>query len=92
MVIIDSTNVKSAQLPDVERAFRLPITEAAIAEVGNRITANVVALGAINALEGIVSWDSLRQALISRIPARFCSLNERALRVGSELGLPARRP
>ncbi len=92
VVVIDSTNVKSANLPAVEQVFRLPITEAAIGEVGGRITANVVALGAINALEGIVSWESLHQALISRIPARFRSLNERALRLGAELVSPDRPP
>lgn len=85
VVVIDSTNVKSAELPAVEQVFRLPITEVAIRDVGERITANVVALGAINSLEKIVSWESLRRALVNRVPARFRGLDEQALRIGREL-------
>jgi len=98
VVIIDSTNilvpvsssrVKVAELPGVKRLFRLPITEVAIRDVGNRITANVVALGAISALENLVSWESLHQALLNRIPTRFRELNERALEIGRGLALQA---
>jgi 2-oxoglutarate ferredoxin oxidoreductase subunit gamma len=85
LIVVDSTNVKSAELPQVERVFHLPITEVAMGKVGNRITANVVALGAINALEKVLSWESLHQALVNRISARFRELNERALQLGSEL-------
>ena len=85
VVIIDSTNIKPKAPPAVERLFRLPITETAIRDVGNRITANVVALGAINEIENLVSWESLRQALRHRVPPRFRELNERALQVGRGL-------
>lgn len=91
VVIIDSTNIKVAELPGVKRLFRLPITEVAIKDVGNRITANVVALGAISALENLISWESLHQALLNRIPTRFRELNEQALEVGRRLALQAAR-
>ncbi|MFQ6034191.1 MAG: 2-oxoacid:acceptor oxidoreductase family protein [Candidatus Bipolaricaulia bacterium] len=87
VVVIDSTNVKAADPPGVERFYRLPITEVAIKDVGNRITANVVALGALNEIEGLVSWGSLHQALVNRVPARFRELNERALQIGRSLPL-----
>jgi 2-oxoglutarate ferredoxin oxidoreductase subunit gamma len=90
-VIIDSTNVKSAELPGAEQVYRLPITEVAIRDVGSRITANVVALGVINEVENLVSWESLHQALIDRVPARSRPLNERALRIGRALPLQAAR-
>ncbi len=85
VVVVDSTNVKRGEPPPAGRLFRLPITEVAIREVGERITANVVALGLINALEGIVSWGSLQQAVIARVPERFRELNERALALGRKL-------
>jgi len=85
VIMIDSTNVEAAEPPGVERFYRLPITEAAIGEVGERITANVVALGALNELEGIVSWESLYRALRRRVPPHFRRVNERALQVGRRL-------
>ena len=92
VVVIDSTNIKAAVPPPVERFYRLPLTELAIKDVGNRITANVVALGALNAIEEIVSWESLQEALVQRVPARFRELNERALEVGRRLVQAVHRP
>jgi len=83
IVILDSTNVKS-NVPQ-KKIYQFPITEAAIKEVGNKIVANIVSLGVINALESIVSQESLRRAIRNRIPERFLELNERALEVGEKL-------
>lgn len=82
-VVLDSTNVKS-DVPQ-KKIYRFPITEAAVNEVGNKIVANIVSLGVINALENIVSQKNLRRAMCHRIPARFLELNERALEVGEKL-------
>ena len=87
VIVVDSTNVKSTQLPKVERVFCLPITEVAIHDVGEKITANVVALGALNEMEEIVSWESLYRALHNRVPPHFRRVNERALQIGRELVL-----
>ena len=65
--------------------YSLPLT--AIAEgLGRKIVANVVALGAIVALTGIVSQRAIAAAVRDRSPHGAVELNQRALRAGLEEG------
>lgn len=84
LVVIDSTRV---QAPSAERdnIYKLPFVRSAIESVGNKLVTNIVALGALNALTGLVSWESLRQAVEQRTPAKFRDSNVRALEVGRQL-------
>lgn len=50
------------------------------------VAANVVALGALVALSGVVTEASLRRALRQRVKAALLDLNERALAAGLDLG------
>ncbi len=82
-VILDSTSIG----PDVTcpgTVHRLPITAAAT-ELGSKVVANTVALAATNELARLVSPDSLRQAILRRVPAKYRPLNERAIEAGSRL-------
>lgn len=83
LVILDSTNVGEDVL-SAGRVVRLAITQTA-ERVGSRVVANAVALGALNALTGVVSRESLARAIRARVPARFAELNERALEAGEAL-------
>lgn len=83
LIIIDSTNVEH-EAPESGRIYKLPITEAAM-KLGSKVVANVVALGAINGLLGLVSAESLREAVSKRVPERFRLLNEKALEAGEKL-------
>lgn len=83
-IIIDD----SIQLPEGIKAkniYKLPIIKTAINEVGKEIVANIVALGLIVGLTGIVSEESLESAIMSRIPKGTEDLNRLALKKGYEL-------
>jgi 2-oxoglutarate ferredoxin oxidoreductase subunit gamma len=56
----------------------------AIEQCGRRLFANVVALGAIAELTGIVRWDDMRSAVLARVPKGTEQVNEKALEVGRE--------
>lgn len=58
---------------------------ATAAEAGDVIAANMVALGAVTALTGIVSRDSLLRAVEARVKAAYLELNRRALERGFAL-------
>ena len=50
------------------------------------MTANIVAVGAINALLGLVSQNVLREAVMLHVPKGTEALNARALEAGLALG------
>ncbi|MBS0198055.1 MAG: 2-oxoacid:acceptor oxidoreductase family protein [Planctomycetes bacterium] len=82
-VIIDSTNIG----PEVTcggHVHRLPLTQAAV-DTGSKVVANTVALAAINRIAGLVSTQSLKNAVLARVPAKFRDLNERAIAAGEAL-------
>ncbi len=81
VVILDSSTIECEASRLI---YKLPITETAI-KVGSKVVANVVALGAMNALAGLVSRRSLREAVLKRVPERFRALNEQALEAGEKL-------
>ncbi|MDH8677058.1 2-oxoacid:acceptor oxidoreductase family protein [Fusibacter bizertensis] len=83
-IIVDDT----IQLPEGIKAkniYKIPIIKTAVSEVGKEIVANIVALGLIVGLTGIVSEESLEQAIMSRIPKGTEDLNRLALKKGYEL-------
>ncbi len=63
------------------RAVALPFTKIA-RDLGQEMMANVVALGALAALTGIVSLQSLEAALPGRVPKGTEELNKKALQAG----------
>ncbi len=81
MFIADSTFVR--QIPTT-RAVALPFTQIARTRIGKEMTANIVALGALTVLSGIVRVSSLEAALLHRIPPGFAELNQKALHAGMD--------
>lgn len=85
IIIADSTYVE--ELPAVDgKVYTLPISVTARESVGRELVANVVALGAMVRITGIVSREALTEALFSRIPRGTEDLNRKALDAGWELG------
>jgi 2-oxoglutarate ferredoxin oxidoreductase subunit gamma len=80
-LVVDSTLVK--QLPTT-RVIAIPFTHIARAELGKEMVANIVALGALIRLTGIVSLKSLEAAVLNRIPRGTEELNKKALQAGIE--------
>ncbi len=84
VVLLDATNIEFEATVGRSEVYALPITETA-SQLGNKQVANVVALGALNALTHLVPWRCLQQAVRQRVPARFRELNEQALSAGRQL-------
>lgn len=55
-------------------------------ELGNKITANIVMLGALTAITGVVSRSAIIEAVMESVPSRFRDLNRRALEAGFSAG------
>ncbi len=83
MIIVDSDLVEHGSSTN-KRIYALPITKTATA-VGSKVVANVVALGVMNALAGLVASTSLHEAVVKRVPERFRALNKRAVEAGEKL-------
>lgn len=85
-LIIDEDLVDfSEQPPTVTKVYSLPATRLAD-ELGRKIVANVVMLGAVAAITKIVERDAMLDAILSSVPPRTKELNERAFVTGYERG------
>ena len=83
IAIYDSTFVTDPPAVD-GRVYELPITRLARERIGRDIVANIVALGAITVLTGVVSKEAVTQAVLGRVPKGTEEINQRALQVGFE--------
>ncbi len=82
-LIVDEGEVK--RVPSHPRLVRVPIIRTAEEVVGRRITANIVGLGVIVGLTGIVPREAIVQAVERRAPPGTKEVNLEALRAGLEI-------
>jgi 2-oxoglutarate ferredoxin oxidoreductase subunit gamma len=88
ILLVDSDMVKN--LPNGNfTVVGIPIINIAKNEIGRTIVANIVALGAMVALTGVVSKESAEKAVLSRVPEAFVELNRNAFLAGYERALEA---
>jgi 2-oxoglutarate ferredoxin oxidoreductase subunit gamma len=64
----------------------LPFTQVASDELGKKVVTNIVAVGALARISEVLPLDAVRDAVLSRVPARFKELNEQAFDLGLRLG------
>lgn len=83
-LIIDSTLVQNVPQNRAANVYRVSITRIAREKVGKVLCANVVALGVLVGLTGLVSKESLEKALFMHIPPGTEELNKKALYAGYE--------
>ena len=83
ILIVDDT----VEAPVVEGVtiYRLPILSTASDKLGKSMVANIVALGVINKITGMVTKESLEKAVLSRVPKGTVELNKTALAEGYNL-------
>ncbi|MBU2467719.1 MAG: 2-oxoacid:acceptor oxidoreductase family protein [Proteobacteria bacterium] len=81
-IVVDSDLVSH---PPSSRAVALPFTATARDKLKKPMVANVVALGALIELSGVVSRRALEKALLARVPKGTESLNKKALSEGMKL-------
>ncbi|MGI6703303.1 MAG: 2-oxoacid:acceptor oxidoreductase family protein [Clostridia bacterium] len=78
---------ESVEITDVKCAkkYSLPILDTAKNVVGRAMVANIVALGTINEITGLVSPEALEKAVLNRVPKGTEELNRKALETGREI-------
>ncbi len=81
LIILDADHVSRSP---TTRAVRVPLTSLAREVTGRAIAANVVGLGLLAGLTGIVSRQSLEEAVQAHAPRGTAELNLRALAAGYE--------
>ena len=67
----------------------MPFTEAAKGELKKTVVTNIVALGALVEVSGMLPADAVERAVLNRVPERFRELNEQAFRLGARLASEA---
>ena len=84
VVMMDDTLTPPAAL-DLSRVIAIPILRTAKETVGRAFTANIVAVGAINAALRLFDGEQLLEAVRRHIPAGTEEINRRALDAGAAL-------
>ena len=85
MILIDEDLVQMDEAPEGSRLFRIPATRLA-EKLGRKIVANIVMLGFITAVTGVVGYEAMKQALFDSIPSGTEELNLKAFEKGFEYG------
>jgi 2-oxoglutarate ferredoxin oxidoreductase subunit gamma len=84
VLIYDSERI--VELPEFRGlAFGIPFTRLAVEETGRQQTANILTLGAVVGITGVVSVESLRKAVMGRVPKGTEEINNKALAKGLAL-------
>lgn len=84
ILVTDSLFV--TKLPEHQgKIYQLPITHTAKEALGKALVANIIALGALVKITGIVSQASLEKAVLNRVPKGTEEMNKKALLLGMDL-------
>lgn len=86
-ILIINGKADPGSLPD--RVHAIPITDIAHDQVRRPITANIVSLGVILGMTGMVSQEAALEAMKPRIPAKALEVNKKAFALGIEAGKAA---
>ena len=85
LLLLDADFVQRAPQGNF-KVFRLPIMRMAKEDIGREIVANVVALGAMIGLTGVVTKEAGEQAVLRKVPEAFKELNKKAYNMGYQKG------
>lgn len=86
ILIVDET-VNLDSVKDTVVVYRVPILKTASEVIGKSIVANIVAIGFITEITGLVSKENVEAAVFNRIPKGTEALNKKALEHGYQLAL-----
>jgi 2-oxoglutarate ferredoxin oxidoreductase subunit gamma len=84
-VIADTTLIGNIP-PKLKKVFPVEATRIAEEELGHSLFANIVMLGALSAITGVVSLSALDKTLDGNVPAKTLDKNRSALKKGHEVG------
>lgn len=72
------------------KVTKFNITNTAKNEIGREIVTNIVALGAMVALTGVVTKEAAEKAVLARVPEAFLELNKKAFHLGFDKAMAAK--
>jgi len=85
ILIIDSEVVKYPPKGSF-KLYAVPITGIATRKIGKVVVTNIVALGLITKISGVVTEESMRKAILARVPRGTEEINMRAFDEGWKTG------
>lgn len=90
ILIIDPDMIKEEELAQFIdehkiKMYKAPVTRTAVEKIGLRIVANIVMIGAITRMTGVVSEEAARQAVTESVPPGTEKKNLEAFQAGAEL-------
>jgi 2-oxoglutarate ferredoxin oxidoreductase subunit gamma len=85
VVVTDATYIQE-KVESKGKVYSYPLTLTAKETLGTAQVANMLALGIIAQITGIVKQASLKEALAKKVPEREKEVNQAALRLGFEVG------
>jgi len=83
LIIVDSSVVLDPEIK--ARTISVPILKTANEVIGKKVVANIVALGVLGGISGIVKPETLAMAVKNRVPKGTEDLNVKALEAGIEI-------
>ena len=84
LLLIDSTTVKSVPKTNA-RVIKIPATETSKKMLGEKLYANMIMLGALVKMTGIVNEESMQKVIINTFPEKYVNINIKAYKKGKEL-------
>ncbi len=85
ILITDSLFVTQLPKEFTGKIYQLPITQRSKEELGKSLFSNIVALGAVVKITGVVSKQALIKAVLARVPRGTEQVNEKAIELGMSL-------
>jgi 2-oxoglutarate ferredoxin oxidoreductase subunit gamma len=86
ILIVEQDLVRVGPLPETVRLFSCPATRMA-EELGKKVVLNVVMIGCLAAVSGILTKEAFRAAIEASVPKAAIDFNLRAFEAGYEYGL-----
>jgi len=84
ILIADSSNVKN--IPNMDSViYEHPFTEIARKKFGSELPTNILSLGFLVKITGVVSDSSLKTAVVNSVKPQFKDMNIKALKLGFKL-------
>jgi len=85
IIILDPDMIPNERKIENVKVFRVPATRMA-EELGRRVVANVVMLGAFTAITGIMDKEAIKESIKANVPKGTEELNLKAFEMGYEYG------
>ncbi len=85
IIVVDSSIEVPEETKKAHKVFSLPILDAAAEVIRNKMSANIISCGVINAILHVADWDAVEHAVLNHVPRGTEESNLNALHYGAKL-------